>query len=71
VLASGQVALLDPPSQRAFLLRVEEGNLVDLLEIGLQAAFGGNGGAPVRGSGCLPITSDRTEPPIDLGALRS
>jgi len=49
VLARGEVAALDAAAELELLLRVEERNLVDLVEIGLQAAFGGNGGAPVRG----------------------
>jgi hypothetical protein len=50
VLARSQVAGLDAAAERALLLGVEERHLVDLLEIGLQAAFGRNDGAPCQGS---------------------
>jgi hypothetical protein len=47
VLASGEVAGLDAPPEGELLLGVEQGNFVDLLEVGLQTAFGRNSGAPL------------------------
>jgi len=50
MLARGPVAVLDPAAQLLLLVGGEELDLVDLLEIGLQAAFGGNG--RLLGTGC-------------------
>jgi hypothetical protein len=44
VLSRLQIALLDAAPQGDLLLRGEQRDLVDLLEIGFQAAFGRNGG---------------------------
>jgi len=44
VLAGLQVALLNPRSELLLLVGGEERDLVDLLQVGLEAAFGGNGG---------------------------
>jgi len=46
VLAGGKVTGLDAAAQGQLLLRGEQGDFVDLLKVGLQAAFGGNSGAP-------------------------
>jgi hypothetical protein len=51
VLAGFEITGLDPASQRELLLGAQERDLVDLLEIGLEAAFGGNGWAPGEGLG--------------------
>jgi len=55
VLARGQVSGLDATPQLAFLLGGQERDLVDLEQVGLEAAFGGNGGAS-RGSQELEVT---------------
>jgi hypothetical protein len=43
VLAGRGVTLLDAAAELLLLLGGEEGDFVDLLEIGLEAAFGRNG----------------------------
>jgi hypothetical protein len=43
VLARSQVTILDASAQIALFLGGEQRDFVDLLEIGLQASFGGNG----------------------------
>jgi hypothetical protein len=43
VLARFLVARLDPAAELLLLVGGEEGDFVDFLEIGLEAAFGGNG----------------------------
>jgi hypothetical protein len=42
VLTRAQVSGLDAATQLLLLIGSEQRNFVDLLEIGLQAAFGGN-----------------------------
>jgi len=46
VLARFEVTSLDATAQVLLLLGGEEVDLVDLLEIGLETAFGRNGGPP-------------------------
>jgi hypothetical protein len=53
VLARGQVAVLDPAPELLLLLGREQRDLVDLLEIRLQATFCGNGGLLGVGLGVL------------------
>lgn len=43
MLAGGQIAFLDPAAETALFLCGEQRDLVDLLEVGLQATFGRNG----------------------------
>jgi hypothetical protein len=43
---------LDATTQLLLLLGREQRDLVDLLEVGLQATFGGNGGLLGEGLGC-------------------
>jgi hypothetical protein len=43
VFTGRAIAALNAAAERLFLLRVQERHFVDLLEICLQAAFGGNG----------------------------
>jgi len=47
VLARGTITTLNSTAERLLLFGVQERDFVDLLEISLQAAFGGNGRAPV------------------------
>jgi len=47
VLASLEVTGLDAVSKLDLLLRGQERHFVDLVEIGLQAAFVGNGSSPL------------------------
>jgi hypothetical protein len=50
VLARFEIAVLDPVTERQLLVGAEQGDLVDLLEVGLEAAFSRNGATPVGGS---------------------
>jgi hypothetical protein len=44
VLPRGEVTGLDAAAEPLLLVGREEGDLVDLDQVGLEAAFGGNGG---------------------------
>jgi hypothetical protein len=55
VLACRQVSGLDAATQLAFLRGGQERDLVDLEQVGLEAAFGGNGGAS-RGTEEVAVT---------------
>jgi hypothetical protein len=48
VLARREIAPLYAPAELAFLLCIEQRDLVDLQQVGLEAAFGRNGVAPVK-----------------------
>jgi hypothetical protein len=65
VLARLEVAALDAFAERELFLGAQQRDLVDLLQVRFQAAFGRNGKSPVWGSSEDTARLGVSSPPID------